>query len=345
MIDAMLRAHDKRTGLITSPHVYDIRELIQFNGLLIPEKHFIAAANKVIHVTKSLSSNEMLSYPRLMPTIGFVASSEIHLDYLVVETGMGGRYDTSNTITRPDKYVVLTQIGLDNTDTLGTTYQQIATEKAGVVHPECYATALRQDESVNAVFENKFKEMRATVSWVTSTESYMIDNLLLALDAVRSLSKRDNWEFDEEKAKLAAHKVYIPGRFEQRSYRNQTIVLDGAHNPQKLSALAWRLTQEDKSSCTVVLAQGDQKDIESGLRAIKPVAKRVICTEFFSTKPNMPIHAVHAEKLAHFAKECGIAEVIIIKNPHEAVKTATAFPEPVVITGSFYLLGEIDNLF
>lgn len=345
MIDAILRAHNKRTALLVSPHVYDIRERIQINHQYAPEKQYIKAANLVISCAREMArEGDAPSYYEVMAAISFLLSSQKSLDYTVVETGLGGKYDLSNTVKTENKYCVLTQIGLDHTQILGTTYEQIAAEKAEILYPRAPVTALRQKDSVNQVFEHIAKKYDARISWVEPFGNYEVDDLLLALDATRNVAERDGWLFNEELARDAAQTVYIPGRFEKRTLSDHLVILDGAHNPQKLRALASRLERESHSPATIMLALGEYNDYEGSLRAIKNVCKRLIICEFF-LESSVRRRAISSTKIAEAAQRMGFTDVITQPAPHLALQQALTNPEPIVVTGSFYLLGEVDRSF
>lgn len=346
MIDAILRGHNKQTALLVSPHVYDIRERIQINNQYAPEKRYIQIANQVITHAKNMGNlGDAPSYFEVMSAIGFTLAAQKPLDYIVVETGLGGRYDLSNTIEGPLKYCVLTQIGLDHTSILGSTYEQIAREKAAIVQRHTPITALSQKKSVNKVFTEVAEMNNATISWVESTGSYEIDDLLIALDTVKNIASHDGWQFDEETAKQAAHSVYIPGRFEKRTLNNKLVVLDGAHNSQKLSALSKRLKKESLDLLTIVIAFSEHKDVTTSLQAIMPVCKRLIICEFFLDNRAIYRRAAPAESIQQVALKLGFEDIQIIKSPLSALRRALEYPESILVTGSFYLLGEIDHAF
>ncbi len=345
MIDAILRAHDMRTALMVSPHVYDIRERIQVNGQYAPEKHFIKVASQVIQIVNEMASEgNAPSYYETITAIGFLLASKKSLNYLVIETGIGGKYDMSNIVETPFKYSVLTQIGLDHQQILGTTYEQIASQKAEIIQYDSKVTALKQRAGVNEVFSIVAERKKASISWVENSQNYQIDDLMLAIDATMNIAKRDGWELDFEKAKFAAENVYIPGRFEKRTLNNQLIILDGAHNPQKLSALAGRIERESLSPVTVVLALGEHKDYQSCLRAIKNICSSLIVCEFF-LNDSYRRKAQSSEIIAAAAKDLNFENVQIVKDPITALKLANSYNLPVICTGSFYLLGEIDKVF
>lgn len=344
-IDAMLRAHDQRSGLLVSPHVYDLRERIQIDGQLISERRFIETLNQLLPYIRSLSDQgNTPHYFETLLIMGFLSTKNIPLDYIIVETGLGGRYDASNTIST-EKYTVLTQIGLDHTEHLGTTYEQIAAEKSGILQKSSWLSVLRQRESVNRIFEESIARNNAKPSWIDTTGDYVTDDLLIALDVVKNLAKRDGWQFNEELAKSAVANLFIPGRFEKRTFKNNLVILDAAHNPQKLSALATRLKKEELASLTVVLALSNHKDALHSLLAIKPVAKHLIVCEFFQDTPSIPRRAFAAQELRQVALQAGFEDVQAISSPQAALQVAAKSPAPILVTGSFYLLGEIDKAF
>ncbi len=341
LIDALLRAHTKRTGMTQSPHVYDIRERIQENGQLISEKRFVGALN---HVLQSLHGSVQTSYFETLIAMAYAEFGRSRLDYQIIETGFGGRLDATNVITRQDKLCIINRIGLDHTDVLGDTLTQIAIEKAGIIQAGNTVFALRQEPEVNAVFEARCKNVGAELHWVEQTGNYQTTNDEMAISACRYLAEQGGWQFDENLAKTTLEHAFIPGRFEKRTYKDHLVVMDGAHNPQKLAAMAHRLQRENIQPVSVVLAMGSRKDIRGCLEILKPVAQRIIVTEYLSKERDIPVQPFKKEEFQKLAKEVGI-ETHIANSPRDALITAAHYPKPIVITGSFYLLGEIDGAF
>jgi dihydrofolate synthase / folylpolyglutamate synthase len=340
LIDTILRAHSKYTGMFVSPHVYDIRERIQINGQPISERLFVKALRAVTSLTSSLQP----SYFETLTLMSFYTFSKQKLDYTIIETGMGGRLDATNVITNPQKICILGQIGLDHTEALGNTLEKIATEKAGIVQANNAVVALRQSPAINAVFETRCKEQNAELIWVETGPDYQKTNDDMALAACRLAARLHGWQFDEALALDVLQDVFIPGRFEKRRFHNHLTILDGAHNPQKLHAVAERIKQEDLSPVTVVLSIGERQDIAACIKELKPITKRIVATEFFTNEQDIPKRPVPADKLADLATQAGI-EATAIKNPRLALQEASTYEESIVITGSFYLLGEMDKQF
>lgn len=336
-IDAILRAHGKKTGLMVSPHVYDIRERIQINGKLLSKKKFLDLTNRLLVELDNFSP----SYFEALTCLGFLASAKEQLDYLVVETGFGGLWDTTNTITRNDKVCVINQIGYDHTAILGDTLEKIAVQKAGIIRKRSNIVYLNQDENVNHVIENHARKQHAKVIKVEKDDSYQKTNASLALSTVELLARRDGWKLNIKLAEQAITTVFIPGRYEKLIYKNYTVILDGAHNPQKLSALVQRLAEDDLIPATFILAMGERKDWQACLEILKPIATRIIATEFFTEASDTPHRALSSTELAQACEKIGVT-ALAQPNPKSALKRALTFNEPIVVTGSFYLLGEVD---
>lgn len=337
-IDVILRAHGKKTALLVSPHVYDIRERIQINGNLIHKDTFLRLTNTLLQKLGHFAP----SYFEALTCLGFLASAEEDLDYVVVETGFGGLWDTTNTITREDKICVIGQIGYDHTAILGDTLEKIALQKAGIIQKQSSVIYLCQDEKVNRVTGNYAKKQHARVINVENEDSYQKTNESLALSAAKLLAQRDGWKFDMNLATRAVNEVFIPGRYEKLMYKDHTVVLDGAHNPQKLQALVDRLAHDNLLPATFILAMGERKDWRSCLELLKPAACQIIATEFFTDASDTPHRALATVKLIEACKKIGIP-ASSQPTVQEALDIALTFDKPIIVTGSFYLLGEIDT--
>lgn len=340
LLDALLRAHSKKTGLLVSPHVYDIRERIQINGQLVSEKTFLQCLLKVREACHDLRP----SYFETLLSMGFLATSHQPLDYVMVETGVGGIWDSTNTITRPDKLCILSQIGIDHTAILGRSLEEIAAQKAGIIQPGNQVVALRQDETVNRIFEAAAKKQATSITWVERDDDYQVTNDRLAVAAATALSIRDGWQLDSSLTSSVLQQVFIPGRFEKRSLRDHLVILDGAHNPQKLTALVSRVKQEGKSPMTLVFSIGDREDVIDCLKTLQPIAKRVIVTNFSTKQQDVPRPPVSAVELIRHCDKLGL-EAFSVSSPSQALSRAITFAEPVLVTGSFYLLSQVDKNF
>lgn len=342
LIDAILRAHTKKTGMLQSPHVYDIRERIQTNGQLVSEKSFLYAINAVLSALNE--SDITATYYETLIIMGFTIFERMNIDYAIVETGLGGRLDLTNTITRKDKLCVITRIGMDHTHILGDTLAKITTEKAGIIQEGSHVIALRQEPEINEVIERRAAEQHAELTWVEQSEDYQVTNDRIATTVCEFLAKRDGWTFDQTVVDATLQQVFIPGRFEKRHFKEHLTILDGAHNPQKLAAMARRVKQEGKYPATIVLGLGEYKDLADCLKILQPIARRIIATEYLTKEQDMPVKPIPAKSIATMCTQLGIHS-LIETNPRTALLRAVPFAEPIIVCGSFYILGEVDGVF
>lgn len=340
LIDAILRAHGKKTSLLVSPHVYDIRERIQINGQLISEKKFHAYANEILQRLQPFHA----TWFETLTSLGFYAAAREDVDYMIVETGFGGLWDTTNAITRNDKFSVISQIGYDHTAILGNTIEAISLQKAGIIQTKTNAVAIEQTAEVMDALSDYASKKQANLTWAHRGDDYQATNDNLAKATVQKIAQRDSWNFDEAVANETISRIFIPGRFEKRTLNNHLVVLDGAHNPQKLNALAGRLEFENIAPATIIFSVGERKDWQRCIEQLKPIAKRIIATEFFTTESDMPHHALASEEIVEYCNRLGI-EAVAKPKPQAAIREALRHSDTIVITGSFYLLGEVDSLF
>lgn len=343
-IDAILRAHGFQTTLMVSPHAYDIRERMQQNGQLISKKAFVGLTNDLID--SMARSNLAPTYFEALMSMGFMAAKRQHGNYVVAETGLGGLWDTSNTITRPDKVAVVGSIGFDHTHILGSTLEEIAAQKAGIMPFNGTAIVLRQGASINEVFTETAKERNTTIIWVAPAVSAYETNRKMARTTAEYIANRDGWTLNEALTQTTLEQLYVPARFEVRKLHDQTVVLDAAHNPQKASALVdWISQNFPNQKFITILAISEGKDAEKIIQILNPITDSYILTAFLTNQQDMPVHALPISDLAEIVKKYGDSV------PYRAFPTAQQAlsasinrkTKPLLITGSFYLVGELGN--
>jgi dihydrofolate synthase/folylpolyglutamate synthase len=325
---------------MVSPHVYDIRERVQINGQMISERKFHAFTNILLNELQGFKP----SYFEVLTCLGFLVSSRESLDYMIVETGFGGLWDVTNAINSENKLCVISQIGYDHTAILGDTLKLIAAQKAGIIQESSQVIVGDQPHEALDVITEYAGKKHAPVTISKKYEDYQNTNDELAKTTVIRLAERDGWEYDEALAEKTISKIFIPGRFEKRLMKDQLVILDGAHNPQKLEAMVRRLQSEKLDPATFIFAVGLRKDWKRCLEVLKPAAKRIIATEFYTDQADTPHKAVSAKEVANTCKELGI-ESKALKKAQNALHEALKYPESIVATGSFYLLAEIDKAF
>ena len=285
-----------KTGLFTSPWLIDYREQIQIDGTFISEESFA-------RYVADWQDNDCTEF-EMLTAIMYRYFADEKVDYAVVECGMGGAGDATNTEQK--NLAVITAISLDHTDFLGDTLDEIAAEKAGILRKDC-PCVLYPNPSLEPIFAARCSKLIT----VPETGNYLTNNLDTAVCALKELG------FDG-----AVNYITPPARQTEIN----GVLLDGGHNVGAAKALLPIL--QDKSE-TALIGMMRDKDMEGYLALIAPKCKRIITT----TVTN-PRAASAVELKAIAAKYCD--NVSAIDNPREALKE-----KPSLICGSFYLIREI----
>jgi dihydrofolate synthase/folylpolyglutamate synthase len=352
-LSALLAASGKKVGLTVSPHVDSVTERVQINNMPLSETIFCQELTEFLAIVETAA--EPPSYFELLYAFSIWVFVRQGVDYAVVETGMGGLFDATNVVTRPDKVCVITDIGLDHTHILGNTLPEIATQKIGIVHDQNVVFTYIQSDAVMAVFEDWTAKHHATLYTTTQNAeqddtqldfrgvpNYQKRNWLLAYRAYRYLIGRDKLPNLTSEVLLQTLHTAIPGRMDTRRLRGKTIIMDGAHNTQKMTALIDSFQELYPGvKPAVVIALKHDKDYQEVTKLLSTFAGQVITTSFRSSQ-DLPVQSMDPEILAQaFDQELPVQ---VIPDALAATQALLQAAEPIgLITGSFYLLSEIRN--
>lgn len=365
MVSNILRKNGFNTGLFISPYVSDFRERIQYNGSMI-EKNELADC-----VEKVKNAADFLSEQGIQPTefeavtaAAFVYFKKKNCDFVVLETGLGGRLDSTNIILAP--YVcILTSISFDHMAILGDTLEKIAYEKCGIIKFGSETVAYPfQNEGVFSVIKKTCEERKSTLRIPNMSKlsigeemldgtlvsydglsyklplagRHMIYNSCTAIEAIKAL-ERFNIKVSDEAIKSGIEASVMPARMELLR-KKPIIILDGGHNEGCAEALALFIEKHLKNKRIIMLSSlMADKAYGSYLKKVVPY-----CETFIATKACVP-RALSSNELmrcaGEFCKNC-----YDIPEPAKAVKAAVNITRPedaLIICGSFYLAGEIRN--
>ncbi len=337
-LESILRADRYSVGRYISPHLHDIRERIATNGRLISQVEFVDAYETVSAACADLQP----SYFEWLTLMAFVHFREHPVDILLLETGMGGRWDATNVVT--PLVSVITTIDYDHQAFLGDTLAQIAGEKCGILKPNAPVIIAQQSSEVMEVIRDRVSEMglHAQIAQPLPANiplglagDHQRQNAALAVAAARLLSEKG----------LSIHEWYEPlthttwpGRLEWIS-KNPPILCDVAHNPGGMRAIVEYMESHFSSprgeEITILLGVMSDKDAAGMVRGLSEIADT-----FFCVSPNTPraLPAGDLVKLVRAAGKTAITTTIT------GMKHWTG-PGLLVVTGSFYTVGEFCEKF
>ncbi len=353
-VAALLKAAGKKVGLTVSPHVDEINERVQIGLVPLPEAVFCAELTEFLKIIKK--SGVEPSYFEVMVAFAYWEFVRRGAEYAAVEVGLGGLVDGTNVVARPDKVCVITDIELDHINVLGSTLGEIAAQKAGIILPKnsvfCYRQGTEVMEQIAARATQKRADLHvlpndAALADFTDLPLFQQRNLGLALQAVNQVL-RQNGEPEITKQQLAtAAQTHIPARMEEVMLSDKTLIIDGAHNAQKLHALGESVRRKypgKPKAAVVSFAGGRSYRLEDSVAELVPLLDHIIITSFDSAQDS-PHASVDPAELAQVFKRHGAKSIQIVAEPTAAFKLLLQRPEPVlIVAGSFYLLNHIRPL-
>jgi dihydrofolate synthase / folylpolyglutamate synthase len=341
MAAAILERHGVRTGTYLSPHLVSFTERIRIAERDVEPERFAAAVERAARaaekVDRTLEGDDRVTQFEALTAAAYSEMAQAGVEVAVVEAGLGGRYDATNVI--PSEVQVLTNVGLEHTRWLGPTIADIASEKLAVVrsgstlvigpdlHPDALALA-REAPAARVVVAEPGDVVTA------ARGAFQRRNFALARAAAEALLG----SLDEEAVRAAAASTLVPGRFEVVAHDPETVI-DGAHNPAGMSALAESLPEWlDGRELVVVLSILDDKDAAAMLQALIPHATHIVCTT------NANPRALSPATLQSLARQLSFTAVGAERDPRAAVAAARELAGPggaVLATGSIYLIADL----
>ncbi|MEP6851316.1 MAG: folylpolyglutamate synthase/dihydrofolate synthase family protein [bacterium] len=379
MVDELLRATGLRTGRYTSPHLSSITERIVIDGVPISERAFVDTYDEIAPYLELVDARSeiRLSFFEVVTAMGFAAFADAPVDVAVVEVGIGGTWDATNQIDA--EVAVITPIGLDHAEFLGTELAGIAGEKSGIIKPGASAILAAQDVAAAEPLMRRVAEVGAQVAreglefgvierqvavggqqltvqglggvydgvFLPLFGAYQAQNAALALAAVEAFfgAGRDTGPLDAEVVRAAFAAVRSPGRLEiVRSA--PTVLIDATHNPHGMAATVAALADGfDFRRLVAVVGVLEGKDLSGMLELLEPAVDEIVATE--SSSPR----AISADDVAAAAVELfGAERVSVEPRLDDAIETAIRLAEEdadtalsgagVLVTGSVVTAGE-----
>ena len=351
MCSIILQAAGYKTGLFISPHLQSITERIQLNGRKISCAAFTRACEKVLAAEK-----EKLNFFEILTAAAFLYFAEKRVDWVVLETGLGGRKDPTNNCM--PAACAITSVGLDHCQILGNTLAEIADEKAGIIKrgvpifcPVLAPEALHKIRAVSGSRQASLHVVRLghpfrleKVNWkkhqmilqkgqerwrLGVLGEKQIQNACLVYQLCRRIG------ISEQAIKQGLESVQIPGRFEVKYRQGKIVILDGAHNPQAIENLVKFLQKSPWAhKVAVVCAFMADKDYMLMLRLLTKQATLYVTT----------LGDQRAAKLEQLRSvPLGGAQVEFFSRPSDALSAARRC-SVILVTGSFYLVARLRRI-
>ena len=355
--EALLRATGLKVGRYTSPHLIDFRERITVNSVPIPEEAVLEFLERWIPAAEEMGA----TFFELTTALAFDWFARREVDIAVIETGLGGRLDSTNVLT--PLVATVTSIGLDHTDLLGDTLDAIGREKAGIFKPDVPAIIGEATPSIRALLASCAKEAGANPVVVIDADHRISDvqvselgtsftlqnksgrqelttpligafqarNTAIAMATVGALGEK--YVPPRGKISQALSTLFLPGRFQ----RHGKFIFDVAHNPDSAITVAESVCALNpiapRTALVAVLADKDWKGI---IRALAPAVDRFV----FTNAPSAPAERRWDPAQAHvFATSLGI-ESQVEPDLGVALTRAEESSETVLVTGSFHTVGD-----
>jgi dihydrofolate synthase/folylpolyglutamate synthase len=377
---AILRAAGLRSGLAPKPHLVTHRERVQIDGALISEERFAALMSRIVplatQVTREEGDPTVFEVMTLLAFLHFAEGEAAHsepVDRAVVEVGLGGRFDATNVL--PADLAIISSIGLDHTDRLGDTVEQIAFEKAGILKPGqrvingaggaalAVIEEIAAQRGVEAVWRlgQEIHAENIRVSAAGTRLDLRLPGLELpdlslslvgehqarnaALAAAAAWWLRDHHPtIGEAEIRAGLAQAVLPGRL-QVLRQQPLLLLDGAHSPDRAEALAAALREAylpgpEGRRVLLVIGCSSGHEPSGVVHRLAPLASVV-----YATRSAHPA-AIPAAEVAEAARECGLApsqvhEVEPVTAALEAALAAAMAEDLVLVTGSLFAVGEV----
>jgi dihydrofolate synthase / folylpolyglutamate synthase len=329
MLESICRAQGLKTGLFTSPHLVRYNERVQMDRRPIPDSEVIRGINKIRAVIVEHDLNP--SFFEITTALAFLYFLESAVDIVILETGLGGRLDSTNIVT--PVVSVLTSIDLDHQRILGNSLAEIAQEKAGIIKQKVPVVSAPQSAEVRKVFGSVAQRLGTQVHYaefpsrpfdLALAGSRQQLNAAVAIDALRHA----NLPIAPPAITTGLGTVFWPGRFQ---HVEPNLILDGAHNP----AASWQLVQTWKechrgTTPTVIFGGLRDKNLSQMLEALSQIAARFFLVPVQNDRSAAPSELKTPDHLP--AAVCSDVKI--------AINQARAFRDPILVTGSLYLVGE-----
>lgn len=361
LISNILQSQKIKVGLSVSPHIFDVRERMQINNKLISKKIILKYFNEILPIIRKMEKTKYKSPTFFEINVGlaYYIFFKEKVSYAIMETGLGGMLDSTNTSSNKNKICVITKLGFDHTEILGKTILKIATQKAGIIKNKNIVISSQQTPNAKNILQKICHKKNAKLEFahkknhkiISSTPlqtvfdfnipiydkeitkqrllknislnligRHQAENCSLALMALNEVLRREKIKFNEKLLRNNLRNIKIPGRMEIIQNNNKNIILDGAHNPQKMKTFIKNLSEiYPNKKFIFIIAFKKSKDFKNMLDIIIPFANKIFLSSFNASKKIDHLSSVDNETISTYLKSKKFKDFSIISNKEIAI--------------------------
>jgi dihydrofolate synthase / folylpolyglutamate synthase len=348
MMNSMLQAHGVKTACFYSPCFMDVHDQIQLNGQYISKEQM----DEVFGIVKEAGLSGTVTDFELLTVVAFLAFEQFNPDIVLLETGMGGRYDSTNVIT--PLLSVIPSIAIEHEKFLGTSMEEVASHKAGIIKEgrpiviglldeAAERVMIEEATKVNSPLWKLGRDFTSVDGWYQDGAGHSFENLSIPLKgqhqrnnaalAIRSviyLTELLNIKLDENLIRKGLEETFIPGRFEKIA---DNLYFDGAHNPASAQSLVDTIREVfPYTPVHFYIGMIEGKDSEKILRIFEKISNNFTFIDFINER-SMP-----AQDLS---KISGSPTKNVTKEPLVEIKRNISGDSVIIVTGSLYLLANL----
>ncbi|SEV86082.1 bifunctional folylpolyglutamate synthase/dihydrofolate synthase [[Clostridium] fimetarium] len=361
-----------KVGLFISPHLVTINERIQINNEMISDEMFVEAFQVIYDIEQSLVEQglcKIMYFDYLFAMAMYVFEKE-HVEYVVLETGLGGRLDSTNAVAQPI-ISIITSLSLDHTEVLGDTIAQIAYEKAGIIKKNVPVLYMNQNSESAEVIEEIAREMtseciqvscsqweiiknnakhidflvhnryyKSDIFTIKSPAMYQVMNCVIALTAIKVIENNNMGIFHSKSLQKGVMNTFWEGRMEEIL---SDIYLDGAHNPDGINAFIDSLHSiKSERTCTLLFSVVKDKHYNEMIKTLceSKIFDHLVVAQLEGTRKSDNMEIVKC-----FGKYTS-QQIAVFKTVKEGFEYGRAIKGKgiLVCVGSLYLVGEIKRI-
>ena len=340
MLTSVLQEAGYKVGLYTSPHLKDFRERIKVNGKMITEQEVVGFVKE----SKTIFEEMELSFFEFTVAMAFDYFAKEKVDIAIIETGLGGRLDSTNII-KPELSII-TNIGIDHTNLLGNTIEKIAAEKAGIIKENTPIIIGRKQKETNTIFQNIAKEKNAHLIYTNPQQNYVTDlkgeyqkeNINTTIAVIEQLLEQ-GWVINRSNIEQGLLKTItntqLLGRWQTLS-KSPDIICDTGHNEDGIKQISKQLKNTKFEQLHFVFGTVNDKNLDSILSHLPKNACYYFCQADI-------VRAMNAQELKNKAKAFNLNgdAFTSVKQALNNAKECANKDDLIFIGGSTFVVAEV----